>query len=64
MPVDFWLFQADVEHPVFTEAPPAPTVVPAATTTAEGALLGVSGTVLEWPDWHVAVTCVEHCDQQ
>ena len=47
VPVDFWLYQGDIERTVFDQ--------PSAGVNTEG-------TALDWKEWHVAVTCVTHCD--
>ena len=53
VPIDYALFQGDIEHPVY--GPPAP-ATPEGTRPAE--------TAQEWKDWHVSLTCVTHCDQK
>ena len=53
VPIDYALFQGDIEHPVYSQPPPA---TPDATRPAE--------TAQEWKDWHVSLTCVTHCDQE
>jgi hypothetical protein len=119
-PIDYWLFQGDIDRPVFpppAEATPTPTTVPTMTsaasaqppTTAPSPITSAAtvtpaasptatapgrpatatanptapqptasatpvspsdlvpskqSNALNWEDWHVAVTCVTHCDQE
>ena len=69
VPIDFRLFQGDIEHAPL-EAPPPPDETSSVSgepdVTSESSEPDVKGSersAARWGDWHVSVTCVAHCDK-